>query len=649
MSRIDHSSLLGHTTAQCSRAQIELDAASYSFSGQATDSSSLAALSMVSFSGRFAKMAVGASLRSMPFAALSANFASLATEAATMTGLSARNSDQGFLHAFTSHLVDFTAFRIAGSALHSQHALGRQLGQSLAMMMGHQATRFAGLEQHSSQSWMQQFLDANISTLQIHSGSLITSRLGAHKLEKLNSHGPLTEASGLRQAARRLAFMSAGEPPSDRRVRQATDVLARVASGRESPIPVEVDYQKFLTEFNDFHDKVSFFRNFCSNAQRHGLFLSDLEASAYELHACHYTICGRHNGVLTTVQTRKGQEPILNMEGILAERMNFFSTCIQSFEASGKHAAEKLNGLRESLCNDYDNLQLLHESMRILGRDAPDELKIFYHAILRAYDGLHNRTAAQTERVRNITRGKTQISDDHIRNWTDRFLVQVNNAHLALNAQILRGRIPFIRGEHIGGSFYDAFELARSSATFPTPYFVGVKACYDTTTGLLVGFKDNSLVSSTTLTRLRQRGHRLQEVVFWVDTVEGGNICNVQFAHAPTSTSIFEALNGLLGLQILPRQRVIARLDPFDPSQGEFDVSFQWNMTSKPAEEIYRIVHDPEDFPTEDGRHLIKLQIWNASLAIPEGQQPHELWIDRVDYDEINYSPLIKLVRRQNP
>ncbi len=287
--------------------------------------------------------------------------------------------------------------------------------------------------------------------------------------------------------------------------------------------------------------------------------------------------------------------------------------------------------------------------MRILERDTPEPLKVFYQAIFCAYDGLHNRTAAQTERVRSITRGTTQISDNHIRNWTERFLVQVKNAHLALNAQILRGRIPFIRGEHVGGSFYDAFELARSSVTFPTPYFVGVKAFYDTTTGLLVGFKDNSLVSNTTLTRLRERGHKLQEVVFWIDTVEGGDICNIQFAQAPTDTSISEALNGLLGLQILPRQRVIARIDPFDPHQGEYDLSFQWHMTSNPAKEIYRIVHDPEDFPVDDGRHFIRLQVWKASETMPEGQQPRVLWVDRQDYDEINYSQLVKVVRRPKP
>lgn len=194
-----------------SSAQIQLDAAIDGFSSEASDPFSIASMTLVGLVGKLARVGilsafshVGAN-NYLPLRNILSHLGSVGAEAATLTGISRGGSPwlpsfRQDLHPqnrgqargpapttqdFLSHFINFATFRMFGFLGAASGAPTIHFIQSAGMVAGHQMASAFGLEEHSHESFAQQFFEANISTLQIGFGNLIGKHFSAGRLEIL--------------------------------------------------------------------------------------------------------------------------------------------------------------------------------------------------------------------------------------------------------------------------------------------------------------------------------------------------------------------------------------------------------------------------------------------------------------------------------
>lgn len=220
MTRITHSNFQNSFTPvstfgraeSSTTSQIHLDALFSSFTSQCTDASSIATMTLAGLTGRVARMGI----LSLGGGNLLSHFGSVAAEAGVMTGMNYIQNPPsppfnkgglgGFLHTFSSHFVNFGMFRLFHTNGHNP--LAQHFVQSLAMMAGHHAAAWMQLEDHSQNTLLHEFFEANISNLQIRAGSVLSGRLTGGRLQRIEGNLEAVSAARLRPQAAR-PFLSA--------------------------------------------------------------------------------------------------------------------------------------------------------------------------------------------------------------------------------------------------------------------------------------------------------------------------------------------------------------------------------------------------------------------------------------------------------
>lgn len=186
--------------------QLHLDALFSSFSSQCTDSTSIAMMTLAGLTGRVARMGI----LSLGGGNLLSQFGSVAAEAGAMLGtqILSNPSPEHVNHRqeFFKHFINFGMFRLFhtnGSNPFAQHFM-----QSLAMMAGHHTAAWMQLEDHSQNSLLHEFFEANVANLQIRAGSVLSSRLTGGRLQRIEGNIEAVSASRLRPQAAQ-PFLSA--------------------------------------------------------------------------------------------------------------------------------------------------------------------------------------------------------------------------------------------------------------------------------------------------------------------------------------------------------------------------------------------------------------------------------------------------------
>lgn len=175
---------------QASIAQSELDAGFHSFTDQASSLEAVASFTVAGLVGKLARFGILATgLGRASVLQFASHAGAISAEAASLMGMSrlwGHSSPHASLsHEFISQCINFGAFRLLGSAFRSSNLLLQHFGQSLAMMGGHELAAACGYEEHSAQSFFQKFLNANLSTLHISAGSVLSGGLFGGKLQRL--------------------------------------------------------------------------------------------------------------------------------------------------------------------------------------------------------------------------------------------------------------------------------------------------------------------------------------------------------------------------------------------------------------------------------------------------------------------------------
>lgn len=160
-------------------AQLQSDAASHSFSAQATDLHSIATMTFAGLTGRIARLGFLSSgigrLFGSNFQNLGSHLVGLGFEAAAFEGMnrsfSPLPSSASFAQNWTHHFINFSTFRFVGFLGGHSPAAIQHLTQSFAMVAGHQVAGLFGLEEVSHESFAAQMLKASVSVVQIQMGS----------------------------------------------------------------------------------------------------------------------------------------------------------------------------------------------------------------------------------------------------------------------------------------------------------------------------------------------------------------------------------------------------------------------------------------------------------------------------------------------
>lgn len=642
MTKIVFHSLAENSTGPSNTDPIQLDADFHSFTSQATGFSSLASLSLVGLAGKFAKygvMATGFSSRLLPF---TAQVASIAAEAATMMAMSERDPSTPLWQNFSSHCVNFAAFRLMGAALPAQNSLAAHFAQSAAMMAGHQAASGLGLEAASQHSLLRQFFDANLSTLHIQAGQTLSGHFTGNRLERIATRPTLPVASASLRPQHDFIRSHANETvEAERPSIPAPDPLDRLNAERATPPPNKPDFEKFKSELQDFHYVLELMVSSCINGLHNRLFQFKEEEIHYNFFTRHFDLCGKKSrGVLHVISRKDRNEALLNLNGLLAERLTYFTTAIRYFEENGQPSS-KTQALREQLFESYDRLQILRECMRIFAMRSPAVFQPYYAAIFTAYQGMRAPVSQQTKRVERSTHATQMVTEDVVKRWGSEFLARNESPYTAMNAQILMGRVRYLRGINIGSDFYSA--LKRAGDAQAHPYSLAIPIIFDPTTGLIVSFVDRSEAARKTILEWDAKSHPFQSATLWIDPIEGGDIQRVTFSSPVEDSRIRLALTGLVGLQVLPRQRAIALESPDLSSANSYNISFQWNVSENPEAELHRVVASN---PVSIGTPPVAWRLFtleNAADPIPE--KALQLWVLEEAMDGIFQGALIKVVK----
>lgn len=652
-----------------SAAQLLLDSSLSHFSDQACDLESIALMSGAGLLGKLTRIGILSSLSQVrmtgnhPFLNLISHAAALSVEAGTFTFANHLSSQdqpsspqKSFHRDFIHHLINFTSFKIFGQLTQTDNLFAQHLSQSLAMMTGHQVGAALGFEENSHLSITEQFMEANISTLQMSFASNLGLFLSGGKIRNMERHlgeniispsdlnsifleckrNPLTSQDRLFP---HMLLMTDETP----RARSFTDPLARIS--RPTPVsPLNTsEASKFERELNDFSFAVDCAASF-SSFHLQLIFSENKEKVTGHLFlGHHYNMCGGTKGVLEVVEYRGRQEGIPDLTGMLSERINYFASRVLALESNGVLEAEKISKLRENVYTAYDQLQLMRETFRIYERYALPEEAPFYKGVKLAYKGLLDNSVVQAERAQRTIQNPTlAITVQDVNRWTHRYLMNTLNPQASKNVQIIRGRIGLVRGEHVGGDFYQALHMENT-----LPAFRPVRVSFDPENGQIVAFHDQSEASHNTVEAFRRRNIRLQEAVLWVDMIESGEIAKVQIYGDHKERKTLNALQNLVGLQVMPSSRIWAYENHSDSSQNFWSISFQWNLCEDPANQLYYLNAVSKSIEMGDGENKTRWRLFTFDPVVQtHGTTSQQLWVPESSFNGDALSKLVKLVKK---
>lgn len=559
-----------------------------------------------------------------------------------LAGSSPRASASG---EFASHCVNFAAFRFLGAPFSLSHPALRHLAQSGAMLAGHRAAGALGLEEAPATGLAGQFFDAALSVWQIQAGHALGLRLTGGRLEtcsqtlQLQSRMAAAQKSEIRFTNPIPHFSAVDTPTPPGGI---TEPLARIA--RLSPVTLPEgareladfagEFGKHLGNFSyELDNLVSFL-----STQYHNIVLQRGEVhNGYIFLQAHGKLCGGSRGLLQTIEREGRREGIPDFSGMLAERISHFASHILALEQRS-YDRVALQGMREKVYNAYDQLLLLRESIRLYMRHAPSAETPYYRSIELAYKGLLRGSQRQVEQVRRDTQHtRLEINEALVDRWADDFLGRCEHPRAAINAQIIRGRVSLIRGEPIGGNFYEALRED------PLPYHKSVRLLFDRSTGQIVAFLDRNNRAEATRQAFEARGIRLQEATLYVDPIESGSITGVRIHGENHRLTIENALNSLVGLQVMPSNRVWAFENPENAATGLWTVSFHWNVAENPEAQLHRLLQVSKPFGR--GEPSVPWRILVLQPILGEPNDTLQLWVPDAALQHDNLTRLVKVTR----
>lgn len=572
-----------------SEAQLELDAQFSSFTREASNLQSIATYSLAGFVGR----------------ALGRGLLSLGAEAAVLTAI------QG--GSFASNFVNFGTFRLFGHAFRSQNSFVQHGIQSAAMVAGHQAAAVLKLEEASSASFSQQFLQASVSTLQIGIGNFLGTRLSGGRLQRVERNlGQRTHGTASFSFLPSLPSMST-EGRSGRE-RTVTDPLTRFA--RDSVPPTDQTAEVLKEEITHFSDQLEGVLNLTSSTlqqfgtqhapidslfQAHGHLLKRNWNQGFRQLLDHFATQIRHfeNQAAAAAEARRTflerpTEPPPAPQNFLSRMFGIFKRNPPPSEIRASQEAPPVESpplhtqeLRERVYKMYDQLILMQECLRIVWAQKSEwsepETKM-WELMLHSYEGLHEEIETRRARIhRTTTILDMNVRAEEVDQWGDAFLANILDPKLARNVQAFLGRIPLALGELMGGDFHQTLLRAKQG---PQEDYWLIKVFYDLEEGQVVAFSDESSQFRDTLTNLRRRGRRLLEVTYWIEPEETGHIMRSDYEKNGVRDSVQSRIEGLQGLQVLPAIPILGRESPTANASNQWIISrksygnraFQYNI-----------------------------------------------------------------------
>jgi len=633
-----------------SATQLGLDAACSQFSAHAADAPSIGLYALSGLAGRLAGLGAASLSTAAPACLgwLARQSASIGAEAGAMTAASkilGRGERTSASREFASHCVNFAVFRWVGAAFPASHPALRHLAQSGAMLAGHRAAGLLGFEEAPASSLAGQFFDAALSVWHIQAGHALSLGLTGGRLEA-SSRALHLQAStaATRRAEAPLAgplprFFSVDTPTPPEGI---TEPLARIARISTLSLPENArELEDFAGEFGrqlgSFTYELDTLVSFLST-QYHNIVLQRGEVrNGYILLNAHGRLCGGSRGLLRTIDREGRTEGIPDYKGMLAGRISNFASHIVALEQRNYDRAT-LQGMREKVYNAYDQLLLLRESIRLYMRHAPAEETPYYQAMGHAYQGLLRGSHRQVEQVRRNTQHTLlEINEALVDRWADDFLGRCQHPRAAINAQIIRGRVSLIRGVPIGGNFYEALRED------PLPYHKSVRLLFDRSTGQIVAFLDRSNRADATRQAFEARDIRLQEATLYVDPIESGTITGVRIHGENHRLTIENALNSLVGFQVMPSNRVWAFENPENTATGLWTVSFHWNVVENPEAQLHRLLQVSKPFGR--GEPSVPWRILVLQPILGEPNDTLQLWVPDAALQHDNLTRLVKVTR----
>ncbi|MFO1520103.1 MAG: FHA domain-containing protein [bacterium] len=315
----------------------------------------------------------------------------------------------------------------------------------------------------------------------------------------------------------------------------------------DRPIPVSLTLHEILTELHRFSENVKGVYNLSTQVIQNQweTVQQDPDTYARTLVDMHKPFCGTavRRTLVEMGRTKRNVEFPL-WDGVLRERLSIYEASLQNLPNTPEAVAARM-----SIAQLRDDLGRFFITLRNYRRVIQTPVgHLLMDSIERAYAGLQRDSSPPEAQVRSQTRSlDLTVSPSDRQAWIDAFLANVMSPRITRNAQILMGSLTTVLDHPVGGSFYRAlsdgtiYEGLRS-----------VRAYFDTQTGDIVAFRDESPESIQALSFYKRQGRKIGEASILVNVVRSGRIEEVGILTREVRDSVSMGLLGLQGLQVLP-------------------------------------------------------------------------------------------------